>query len=336
MAGRPPGRPVGPAPHDAAVLLRPGRSRAAVRADPQCLAAGRRDGADRRVRRHLPSGGHSHDRAARDQPGRGHRRQRAGRQPGRGPGGAGHRRAGPMAGMAGGLRSARTAVDRVRPAVHAGMPRRGRAAGPPQEPHQRAARPAPAGAGVRGHDGGRRHRQPAVQLHHQRQCPIAGPAFSRHRRRPGRPRRHAGVHLCGGIAHAGGGGAPDRPGRAQAALPVHGAGADPAAGLGGRGAGLGPVCRAAGNHGVHFRRDPVHRRDDRALCGRPQPLARGRHAADGVVRRQFAGGVAARAGGQAGRLWQPVRGHGRHRRLHRHHGAAAAQRAARAAKRPGR
>ena len=55
-------------------------------------------------------------------------------------------------------------------------------------------------------------------------------------------------------------------------------------------------------HDLRLRRHPVHRRDDRAVRGRPHALARGRHAPRGLVRRQLARRLAAGADGQGGGL----------------------------------
>ena len=58
-------------------------------------------------------------------------------------------------------------------------------------------------------------------------------------------------------------------------------------------AGLGVLRVAIALHGVRVRRDPVHRRADRALRRRPHALARRRRAARDRVRRQLARRVAA-------------------------------------------
>ena len=109
--------------------------------------------------------------------------------------------------------------------------------------------------------------------------------------------------------------------------------ADSAAGAGRLGAGLVAAGAAAGGDGGDLRLDPLHRRDDRALCRRPHALARGRRAADAVDRHQLIGRVAARAVGQGLELRRAVRRHGGGRRLHAGGGGLAA---ARRRARPGR
>ena len=51
-------------------------------------------------------------------------------------------------------------------------------------------------------------------------------------------------------------------------------------------AGLGALRGRDRLHGLRLRRDPVHRRDHRPLCRRPDALARHRHAARRLLRRR--------------------------------------------------
>ena len=133
----PAGRPVGPAAHDAAVLLRHRRVGAAGGADAQRLGAGRGADAAGRLCLDLPPGGHPDAAAACAQPRGGHRHQRPGRQPGHRGGGAEHRLHGAVVRLACGLRAAGAAGHRLRAAVCARVPAGDRGTG---QAHDQGAR----------------------------------------------------------------------------------------------------------------------------------------------------------------------------------------------------
>src|SRR5262245_5198783 len=73
---------------------------------------------------------------------------------------------------------------------------------------------------------------------------------------------------------------------------------------------LDALCSRGAVHGVRLRRDPVHRRDDRAVRGRSHALPRDWHAPRGGVRLQRAGRVRAGAAGEGRRLHDAARADG--------------------------
>ena len=74
---------------------------------------------------------------------------------------------------------------------------------------------------------------------------------------------------------------------------------------------LAALRAAAGHHGAGLRRDSLHRRAHRPVRGRPHALARGRHAAGRVVRRQLPRRLPARPHREGGRFHHAAAGHGR-------------------------
>ncbi|CAA9443898.1 MAG: Putative transport protein, partial [uncultured Ramlibacter sp.] len=314
--GRAAGRPVGPAPDDAGVLRWHGPVGAAGGRDAVGLAARRRADPGGNVRVDLPPGRHSDAGAACAQPGRHHRRERAGRQPRHRRRRAAHRLPGQVVRLADGLRGPWSPLPGVRPGIRLVLSARDRGAVQAVDqgqghPHAGATRP-----GLRGHDGGCGHGWVAVQHDDQRQHPAHDRALPRRGGRPGDAGHPAGGGVRPGLAGPGRGGPADRPHAAAAPLHEGGTAADPAAGARCVRAGLAAVRRAGRRNGLDLRGDPVHRRHDRALRRRPAAVSRGRDAAGCRPGHQLAGGVGPRPGRQGRWLRDAAAGAGRHRRGH--------------------
>jgi hypothetical protein len=86
----------------------------------------------------------------------------------------------------------------------------------------------------------------------------------------------------------------DRPRVVEALVPLHHRAPDPGAVARRARAELVALRDPDPLHADDFRRHPLHRRDDRALRGRPHALARGRHAPHGIDRRLLDRGLGAR------------------------------------------
>ena len=200
-AGRPPGRPLGPARDDARVPVRHRRLVPARRHDTRCVAARRCADAHGRLRFDLPSGRHSHARAAHDAAGRGDRRQRAGRQSGHCCGRSADGIPGQVFRLADGVRGAGDRLDHLRARV---LARRSAGACAAVEARAEANGPAAQRARPRGPDPDHHVnlRQPDIQFHDQRQrrahggSPAHGDHGSRPHRPPARPRLRGGVVLA--------------------------------------------------------------------------------------------------------------------------------------------